>query len=118
MKAALLSLCGIAGGLAASSCCLLPLVLVSAGLSGAWLGHLTALAAWQPLFLVIAAACLAAGFWLVYRPAGRSCALPAGPRGGLGRVLRATVATKAALWIGVALVTLSAGVDYGARLFL
>jgi mercuric ion transport protein len=32
------------GALAASSCCILPLVLFSLGISGAWISHFTALA--------------------------------------------------------------------------
>lgn len=34
---------GILGALAASSCCIIPLVLFSLGISGAWIGNLTAL---------------------------------------------------------------------------
>jgi mercuric ion transport protein len=43
-----------AAALLASSCCLLPLVLVSVGLSGAWLGHLRALQPYSPIFITIA----------------------------------------------------------------
>jgi mercuric ion transport protein len=41
-----LTAAGILGAVAASSCCLLPLLLVSVGVSGAWIGNLTALAAY------------------------------------------------------------------------
>ena len=34
---------GILGALLASSCCIVPLVLISLGVSGAWIGNLTAL---------------------------------------------------------------------------
>ena len=44
--------------LLASSCCLLPLVLVSVGLSGAWLGHLRVLQPYSPIFISIAIAAL------------------------------------------------------------
>ena len=40
--------------LLASSCCLLPLVLVSVGLSGAWLGRLRVLQPYSPIFISIA----------------------------------------------------------------
>jgi len=35
---------GIIGALVASSCCIVPLVLFSLGVGGAWIGNLTALA--------------------------------------------------------------------------
>ncbi len=45
-RARLVAAGGILGALAASSCCILPLVLVlfSVGISGAWIGNLTELA--------------------------------------------------------------------------
>ena len=46
-----------AGGLSAllaSSCCLGPLVLVTLGFSGAWIGNLTALEPYRPLFIGVA----------------------------------------------------------------
>jgi len=52
----------IAGALAvllASSCCLGPLVPLGLGISGAWIGNLTALEPWRPLFIVVALAALA-----------------------------------------------------------
>ena len=42
---------GILGAIAASSCCIAPLVLFSLGISGAWIGNLTALAPYQPYFV-------------------------------------------------------------------
>ncbi len=58
---------GLLGAVAASTCCVLPLVLVSLGASGAWIGNLTAFQPFQPLFFGITFALLAYGFWLVYR---------------------------------------------------
>ncbi|MDQ3960658.1 MAG: mercuric transporter MerT family protein, partial [Pseudomonadota bacterium] len=57
----------ITAALAASSCCVIPLVLFTLGVSGAWISHLTALAPYQPLFVVLTLAFLAWGFWMVYR---------------------------------------------------
>src|SRR5215471_14731241 len=54
----LLASCGVLGALAASSCCLVPLVLFGIGVGGAWIGYLTRLAPYQPYFLGVAAACL------------------------------------------------------------
>jgi mercuric ion transport protein len=41
---------GLLGALATSSCCVLPLVLFSIGAGGGWIGKLTALARYQPVF--------------------------------------------------------------------
>lgn len=41
---------GILGALAASSCCILPLVLFSLGITGAWIANFTALAPYKPYF--------------------------------------------------------------------
>src|SRR6202047_3200394 len=65
---------GILGALAASSCCIAPLVLFSLGISGAWIGNLTALAPYQPYFIAATLACLGYGYWLVYRRKKIACA--------------------------------------------
>ena len=65
---------GLLGGLAASSCCLVPLVLFSLGIGGAWIGRLTALAPYQPIFVAVAVAFLGLGFWRVYRRPKAACA--------------------------------------------
>jgi mercuric ion transport protein len=65
---------GLLGALAASSCCIVPLVLFGLGVSGAWIGNLTRLAPYQPYFLAATAACLGYGYWLVYRSGKRACA--------------------------------------------
>ncbi len=72
---------GILGALAASSCCIVPLVLFSLGISGAWIGNLTALAPYKPIFITITLGFLGYGFWLVYRKPkacadGAACARP------------------------------------------
>jgi len=58
---------GILGALAASACCILPLVLFTLGISGAWIGNLTALAPYQPYSLATTAVFLGVGYYLVYR---------------------------------------------------
>jgi mercuric ion transport protein len=65
---------GILGAVAASSCCIAPLVLFSLGISGAWIGNLTALAPYQPYFIAATLACLGYGYWLVYRRQNIACA--------------------------------------------
>src|SRR5262249_4128464 len=64
---------GLVGALAASSCCILPLVLFSLGVSGAWIGNFTRLAPYQPYFLAVTIGCLGYGYWLVYRSAQPAC---------------------------------------------
>ena len=64
---------GLVGALAASSCCILPLVLVLLGVSGVWIGSLTALSVYQPYFVVFTLGCLGAGYYLVYRRPSVAC---------------------------------------------
>lgn len=92
---------GLFGAVLASSCCILPLAFVLLGISGAWIGTLTALAPYQPLFLLVALASLARAFWLFYRRPEAACA--AGTCG--SRRVQWRVAT--ALWVAVALVVTS-----------
>jgi mercuric ion transport protein len=56
---------GLLGALAASSCCSLPVVLFSLGVSGAWIGNFTQLAPYQPYFLAAALVFVGTGYWLV-----------------------------------------------------
>lgn len=73
---------GLLGALAASSCCILPLVLFGLGVSGAWIGNFTQLAPYQPYFIAATIAFLGYSYWLVYRSSkvacieGEACARP------------------------------------------
>ena len=64
---------GLLGALAASSCCILPVVLFSLGISGAWIGNFTRLAPYQPYFLAATAVFIGTGYWLVHRASRRAC---------------------------------------------
>src|SRR5260370_41290867 len=66
---ALLAAGGILAALGATSCCVIPFTLFVLGVSGAWIGNLSALAPYQPVFVAIALGCLAGGFALVRRNA-------------------------------------------------
>ena len=55
----------------ASVCCVVPLVLVLLGISGAWIAHLTALDPWRPWFIAATSLCLALAFWTLYGPSSR-----------------------------------------------
>ena len=57
--------------IAASVCCVVPLVLVLLGISGAWIANLTALDVWRPWFSAATLVCLGLAFWNVYGPASR-----------------------------------------------
>jgi len=89
---------GLLGALAASSCCILPLVLFGLGVSGAWIGNFTRLAPYQPIFLGAVFVCLGAGGWLVRRTStkvcaeGEACARPLS-----GRLIKASLVTAALL---------------------
>lgn len=63
----LLAAGGVLAALGASSCCVLPLLLFTLGISGAWIGNLTALAPYQPVFIAAAVGFLGLGFWRTYR---------------------------------------------------
>ena len=104
---------GLLGALAASSCCILPLVLFGLGVSGAWIGNFTRLAAYQPYFLAATLACLGYGYWLVFRSSklacadGEACARPLPNR-----------IVKASLIVATMLVAAALGLDFIAPLFL
>ena len=95
-----------------SSCCILPLVLFSLGVGGAWIGNFTQLARYQHWFVVATIAFLGIGYWLVYRsskPActdGEACARPLPNR-----------FVKAGLVVATVLVIAALGVDFLSPLF-
>lgn len=98
---------GLIGAVLASTCCIAPLLLITLGVSGAWMGNLTVLAPYQGYFIAATLGFLGAGFWYVYwKPkkaceAGSYCASPTSDR-----------VIKIALWIAAALVTLVLGVNF------
>ena len=97
---------GLIGALLASSCCIAPLALVMLGVGGAWVGNLTALAPYQWLFVLIAAACLGAGFWSVYIKPKAVCA-----EGSYCAKPGSEVLIKSVLWIGTLLVIAAIAVN-------
>jgi len=98
---------GVLGALAASSCCILPLVLFSVGAGGAWIGNLTALAPYQPIFVAITLGFLGYGHYLVYWRAKKACADGAA----CARPLPNGV-VKVALWSATALVVAALAFPY------
>lgn len=59
---------GLLAGVAASTCCVAPLILLLLGFGGAWIGNLTALEPYRPIFIGIALVSLFIAYQRVYRP--------------------------------------------------
>lgn len=59
----------IGAAVAASACCTVPLLLVSLGVGGAWVGSLTAFEPFRPLFVAVAVAALGYVVWREWRAA-------------------------------------------------
>lgn len=103
---------GVIGAILASTCCIVPLILVMLGVSGAWIGTLTALEPYKPYFIAATVIFLGLGYWHVYfraMPAcddGSYCARPS-----------SSIITKSALWLATVLVALAATIDWWAPLF-
>ena len=57
---------GLFGAIAASTCCVLPVILFALGISGAWISNLVSLARYKPFFIVISLVFVGTGFWMVY----------------------------------------------------
>jgi mercuric ion transport protein len=72
--ARLLSLGGIAAALGAASCCVIPFLLFTLGVSGAWIANLTALEPYQPIFAAASLGFIALGAWRLRRKAQIACA--------------------------------------------
>jgi mercuric ion transport protein len=103
---------GVIGAVLASTCCIAPLVLLTLGISGAWIGTLTALEPYKPYFAIVALIFIGLGFRQVYfkaKPAcvgGSYCAKP-----------QSALITKTALWIATVLVVLALTINWWAPLF-
>lgn len=99
---------GAVGAILASSCCILPFVFLMLGVSGAWIGTLTALEPYKDYFAVITLVFIGLGFWHVYfKPKQQCeegyCATPTSNR-----------VIKTVLWVSTILVLLALTVDFWA----
>ena len=97
----LTAIAGVLGAIAASSCCVLPLLFVTLGVSGAWIGNLTALAPYQPYILALTVAALGYGFYAVYWRPRQVCS-----EGTCERPLSSHT-VKLGLWLGTILVAVA-----------
>ena len=103
---------GILAALGASSCCVLPFLLFTLGVSGAWIGNLTALAPYQPFFVAVAVGLLGIGFLRLHRrdlgcTVGDACVRPASSR-----------LSRFGLWTATGLVMVAVAFPYLARFLL
>jgi len=98
----------VVAALAASSCCVIPLVLFTLGVSGAWIGNLTVLAPYQPVFVAVTLALLAAGFFMVYRKPKVACA----PLGSYCATPRSDRIAKVGLWSATVLIAIALAFPY------
>ena len=108
-----LSLVSVLGAIASMSCCVVPFALFFLGVSGAWIGNLTALAPYKPVFVAATLAFLGVGFFMVYRKPkvvcadGSYCARPASNR-----------IAKIGLWAATVLMVVSMTFSYWAPLLV
>ncbi len=105
-KAGLAAVGGLFGALAASSCCIVPLVLFTLGISGAWIANLTALEPYQPAFFAATAGFLGVGYYRVYRQSKIDCAA-----GSCARPLPSRL-VKGALWAATGLALAAVAFNY------
>lgn len=103
---------GVVGAILASTCCVAPLLLLTLGISGAWIGTLTAFEPYKPYFAAMALIFIGLGFRQVYfkaKPAcveGSYCARP-----------ESSLITKTVLWLATMLVALALTINWWAPLF-
>lgn len=93
---------GILTAFGATLCCIAPLVLFLLGISSAWISNLAIMAPLKPYFLTIAIACVAYGFWKLYKKPkiteckpGTLCATPISNR-----------INKIMLWVAITVIAL------------
>jgi mercuric ion transport protein len=103
---------GAIGAILASTCCVVPLLFVTLGISGAWIGNLTALEPYKPYFAGVALVFIGLGFRQIYfksKPAcvdGSYCAKP-----------QSTIIAKIALWLSTIIVLLALTISWWAPFF-
>ena len=105
----LLSLGGIVAALGAASCCVIPFLLFTVGVSGAWIGNLTALEPYQPIFAAVSLGFIGLGAWRLRRRAKVACAE------GYCATPRADRIARIGLWIGGILVVVAVVFPYVIR---
>jgi mercuric ion transport protein len=92
-----------AGGILAAlgicaACCLLPFILLSLGIAGAWIGALDGLAPYKWIFIASTAALLGYSFYVVYWKRTATCAA-----GSQCKTCRSNRQIRIALWVATVL---------------
>lgn len=102
----------VIGAVLASSCCIVPLLLVTLGVSGAWIGSLSALEPYKPWFAAVTMLFLGIGFWQVYWKPKQEC-----EEGSYCANPKSDWVVKIALWSATLLVALALTIEYWAPIF-
>lgn len=103
---------GVVGAILASACCVVPLVLVTLGISGAWIGNLTALEPYKPYVAMVTLGLIGLGFLHVHVRRNPTCV-----EGSYCARPQSSIVTKSALWIATVLVVLALTINWWAPLF-
>lgn len=102
----------IVGGLAASACCVLPLVLLWLGISGAWTANLTALAEYNLWFLSSALLMLGLSYRLIFSNSKNKC-----DDGKMCAKRLPQRLVKSAFWMALILIIVAAAFPYAVSLY-
>lgn len=104
---------GALAAIVASICCLGPLVLVTVGISGAWISSLTAFEPYRPYGIGVALVCMALAYRQIYSaPAPEAC-----EPGTLCSVPQTRRIYKVLFWVVSAMVLMALIFPYTARFF-
>lgn len=104
---------GVIAAIAASLCCIGPLVLVMLGIGGAWVGNLSLLEPFRPYFLGGAIIALYFAWKKIYRAPAAAVCTP----GSLCAMPQTNKVYKVLFWVVVVLVVLAIAFPYIAPLF-
>lgn len=104
---------GLGAALGATACCILPLVLFALGISGAWIGTLTDLNKYQPIFITVALLCFGMGFYWVYFRPQKQC-----DSDSYCSSVKSNYIVKFFLWLSLILIVLAVVFPYIAPLFM
>ncbi len=102
----------VIAAVAASLCCLGPLVLLALGVGGAWMSSLTALEPYRPVFILITFSFLGYAFYRIYRKSGAEECQP----GSYCANPKSNRLNKIVLWIVTVFVLVLLAVPYAAPL--
>jgi len=104
---------GALGAIVASVCCLGPLVLVTVGISGAWISNLVAFEPYRPYAIALALICTVLAYRKIYAaPAPEAC-----EPGTLCAVPQTRRIYKVMFWVVSTMVVVALAFPYTARFF-